>query len=55
MAKDLNCDGLLYYKYIIQFVGERIVKIDQHFTKLQAKWLIVSYAPFAFNFYLQRR
>jgi len=27
---------------IIQFAGERIVKIGEHLAKLQAKWLIVS-------------
>jgi len=24
VAKDLSCDGLLHYKFIIQFAGERI-------------------------------
>jgi len=26
IAKHLSCDGLLHYKYIIQFAGERILK-----------------------------
>jgi len=38
-AKHLSCDGLLHYKFIVQFAGERIIKIGG-----QAKWLIVSYA-----------
>jgi len=29
-AKHLSCEGLLYYKYIIQFAVERIFKIDEH-------------------------
>ena len=32
------------------FADERIFKIDEHLAKLQAKWLIVSYAPFALHF-----
>jgi len=34
--------------------GERIFKIGEHLAKLQAKWLIVSYAPFALDFCPQR-
>jgi len=41
-AKLLNCDELLLYKFIIRFVGERILKIGELLAKLQAKWLIVS-------------
>jgi len=26
-AKHLNCDGLLHYRFIIQFAGERIFKM----------------------------
>jgi len=26
IAKHLSCDGLLHYKFIIQFAGERILK-----------------------------
>jgi len=37
IAKHLSCDRLLYYKYIIQFSGERIFKIGEHLAKLQAK------------------
>jgi len=49
-AKQLNCDGLLHCKFINQFAGERIFKIGEHLAKLQAKWLIVSYAPFTLDF-----
>jgi len=53
-AKHLRCDRLLYYKFISQFAGERIFKIDEHLAKLQAKWLIVLYAPFALDFCPQK-
>ena len=46
-AKQLSCDELLYCKFINQFAGEIILKIGEHLAKLQAKRLIVSYAPFA--------
>jgi len=52
--KNLSCDGLLHYKFITQFAGERIFKIGEHLAKLRANWLIVSYAPFALSFYPQR-
>ena len=52
--KLLSCDALLHYKYTTQFTGERIFKIGEHLAKLEAKWLIVSYAPFAFNVCPQR-
>jgi len=45
-AKHLSCDGLLQYKFIAQFADKRF-KISAHLAKLQAKQLIVSYAPFA--------
>jgi len=41
---------------VIQFAGERIFKIGEHLAKLQAKWLIASYAPrtpFALDFVLK--
>ena len=47
-VKHLSYDGLLHYKFIIYCAGKRIFKIGEHLAKLQAKWLIVSYAPFAF-------
>jgi len=45
IAKNLNCDELLYYTFIIHSVGERIFEIGKHLAKLQAKWLTVSYTP----------
>jgi len=53
-AKHLSYDGLLHYKFVAHCVGERIFKISEHLAKLQAKWLIVSYAPFALDFFPQR-
>ena len=43
IAKNLKCDELLYYTFIIHSAGERIFKIGEHLAKLQAKWLTVSY------------
>jgi len=40
--------------YAIQFAGERIFKIGERLAKLQAKWLIVSCAPFDLDFCPQR-
>jgi len=54
IAKHLRRDELLYYTFIIQYAGERIFNIGEHLAKLQAKWLIVSCAPFALHFYPQR-
>ena len=45
-AKHLSYDGLLHYKFVSHCAGKRIFKIREHLAKLQAKWLIVSYAPF---------
>ena len=53
-TKQLSCDGLLHCKFISQFGGERIFKIGEHLAKLQAKRLIVSYAPFALDFCPQK-
>ena len=49
-AKHLSYDGSLHYKFVSHCAGERIFKIREHLAKLQAKWLIVSYAPFALRF-----
>jgi len=51
-ANHVSYDKLLHYKIIIQFAGERIFKIGEHLAKLglQAKWIIVLYAPFALDF-----
>ena len=54
IAKHLRCDELLYYTLITQSAGERIFKIDEHLAKLQAKWLVVSCAPFGLHFCPQR-
>jgi len=49
IAKHVSWDGLLHYKFIIQFAGERIFRIDKHLAKLQAKWLIVwPHLPYTF-------
>ena len=53
IAKNLRCDELLYYTFIIHSAGERIFKIGEHLAKLQAKWLTVSYTPFACTFVLK--
>ena len=51
--KHLHYDGLLHYKFVNHCAGKRIFKIREHLAKLQAKWLIVSYAPFAWTFVLK--
>ena len=47
IAKNLSCDELLYYTFIIHSAGERIFKIGEHLVKLRAKSLTMSYTPFA--------
>jgi len=42
IAKNLRCDELLYYTFIIHSAGERIFKIGKHFAKIRAKLLTVS-------------
>jgi len=54
VAKNLRFDELLYYTFIIQSPGEIIFKIGEYLAKLQAKWLTVSYTPFALHFCPQR-
>jgi len=54
IAKHLRFDELLYYAFIIQSAGESNFKIGEHLAKLQAKWLIMSYAPFTLDFCPQR-
>jgi len=44
IAMNLRCDELVYYTFIIHFAGERIFNIGEHFARLQAKWLTVSFA-----------
>ena len=36
-AKHLSYDGLLQYKFVSHYAGERIFKISEHLAKLQAK------------------
>jgi len=47
IAKNLRCDELLYYTFIIHSAGERIFKIGEHLAKLRAKSLTVSHTPLA--------
>jgi len=35
IAKHLRCDELLYYTFIIQSAGKRILKIGEHLAKLR--------------------
>ena len=53
IAKNVRCDELLYYTFIIHSAGERIFKIGEH-LKLWAKLLTVSYTPFALHYCPQR-
>ena len=54
IAKNLRCDELFYYTFIIHSADERIFKIAEHLAKLWAKSLSVSYTPFALHFCPQR-
>ena len=54
IAKNLRCDELLNYTFIIHSAGERIFKIGEHLAKLRAKSLTMSYSPFALHFCRQR-
>jgi len=54
IARNLRCDDLLYYTFIIHSTGERISQIGEHLAKLRAKSLTVSYTPFALHFCPQR-
>jgi len=53
ITNQLRCDVLLYYKFIVQFAGERIFIIDEYLAKLRTKWLIVSCAAFTLRFFPQ--
>ena len=44
IAKNLTCDELLYYTFIIHSAGEIIFKIGEHLAKLWAKSLTVIYS-----------
>jgi len=54
IAKHSRTDDVLDYIFIVQSAGERIFKIGENLAKLQAKWLTVSYTPFAWHFSPQR-
>jgi len=54
ITKNLRCNELLYYTFIIHSAGERIFKIGEHLAKLRAKSLTMSYTPFALHFCPQR-
>ena len=53
ITKHLSCDMLLYYKFIIQFAGKRILKIGEQLAKLQTKWLTVSCTTFALHVFIK--
>jgi len=50
IAKNLWCDKLLHYTFIMDSAGERIFKIGEHLAKFLAKSLTASYTPFALHF-----
>ena len=50
MAKNLTWDGLFYYEFITQFDNKSVFEIGKHLAQLQAKRLIVTYAPFTLHF-----
>ena len=52
-AKHLSYDGLLHYKFVNHCAGEKFFKIREYLAKLQAKWLIVSYALFTLRLVLK--
>ena len=54
IAKNLRCDELFYYTFIIHSVGEIIFKISENLAKLGAKLLTVSHTLFALHFCPQR-
>jgi len=54
IAKNMRCEELLYYTFIIHSAGGRIFKIGEHLAKLRAKSMTVSYTPFALHFCSQR-
>jgi len=49
IAKNLRCDELLYYIFIIHSAGERIFKIGEHLAKLWEISMTVSYTPFTLH------
>ena len=53
IAKNLRCDELLYYTFIIHSAGKRIFNIGEHLAKLWAKSLTVSYTHSPCTFVLK--
>jgi len=53
IAKNLRCNELLYYTFIIHSAGERTCKIGKHLAKLWAKSLTVSYTHSPCTFVLK--
>jgi len=51
--KNLRCDELLYYTFIIHSAGERIFKIGAHLAKLRAKSSTVSHTHSPCTFVLK--
>ena len=54
IAKNLRCNELFYYTFIMHSADERIFKNGEQLAKLRAKSLTVSYTPFALHFCPQR-
>ena len=52
IAKNLRCDELIYYTFVIHSAGERVFKIGEYLAKLRVKSLTMSYTPFALHFNL---
>ena len=53
-AKHVCCGGLIHCNFITEVAGKTFSKTGEHLAELQAKRLIVSYAPFALDFCPQR-
>ena len=53
IAKNLRCDELLYYTFIISSAGEIIFKIGEYLAKLRATSLTVSYTHSPCTFVLK--
>jgi len=53
VAKNLRCDKLLYYTFIVHSAGKRIFKIGEHLANLRAKSLTVSHTHSPCTFVLK--
>jgi len=49
ITKHLECNVLPYYKLIIQFAGEKTLKICEHLAKLQKKMVDAPHLPWVFS------